>query len=423
MTEKPVHILYVEGDAEERARVEKYVREHVLHFEIDAVESAREALDLARSRKYDLALIDYRFSDGTVFDLLQQLGSTPAVFLTRSGQEEVAALVMERGAYDFLMKDDDLNYLVLLPATVRKVLARKCAEDASRESEARCRDLLETLLDLYLCVDEGGSILLANRAGASQLGYTVSEMLGQSVFSVAHPAEAEKLKQLFLLAAAHPDRVYRFNIRMVRKDGGLLELEADMRGQPAMGRQVAVVRILAHDRAREEPKPAPPAAVAPAAALAATPPVEVTVVPGPAPVPDELKGTERVLIVDDVPEQRAVTARMLTRLGYQVVTAESGRAAVELMREGGADGPDGAGRSPFDVVLLDMAMEEGFDGLDTYREMLSLYADQRCIIVSGGGEDERVREMRTLGAGQFVGKPFTFRQLGQAVRKELGRSR
>ena len=64
-------------------------------------------------------------------------------------------------------------------------------------------------------------------------------------------------------------------------------------------------------------------------------------------------------------------------------------------------------------------MEKDFDGLDTYRRMIALFPGQRCIIVSGGGETDRVRQARELGVGRFVDKPYTLKVIGKALRDEL----
>ena len=74
------------------------------------------------------------------------------------------------------------------------------------------------------------------------------------------------------------------------------------------------------------------------------------------------------------------------------------------------------------LVLLDMIMEPGMDGLETYRRMRELRPDQKTLIVSGFAENERVREALRLGAGAYIRKPFGLEKLGAAIRRELGKS-
>jgi len=55
--------------------------------------------------------------------------------------------------------------------------------------------------------------------------------------------------------------------------------------------------------------------------------------------------------------------------------------------------------NPVDLVILDMIMDPGWDGLETYREIVKLYPRQKAIIVSGYALTERVRMAQHLGAG------------------------
>ena len=132
--------------------------------------------------------------------------------------------------------------------------------------------------------------------------------------------------------------------------------------------------------------------------------------PGPATVDYEGRG-ESILVVDDVDEQRELASAILERLGYSVATAAGGDEAVEYLQGKAAD-----------LLVLDMIMGEGMDGLDTYRRILELHPGQRAIIASGYSETDRVREAQRLGAGAFVKKPYLLEKLGMAVRAELDRS-
>ena len=127
-------------------------------------------------------------------------------------------------------------------------------------------------------------------------------------------------------------------------------------------------------------------------------------------IEDYLGQGETILVVDDSQKQRNLAARMMQRLGYDVQTADSGEAALDLID----------GRS-FDLVILDMIMDPGMDGLETFKQMRQITPRQRAIIASGYSESERVREMQRLGAGSYVKKPYTLEKIGMAVRKELDR--
>ena len=126
---------------------------------------------------------------------------------------------------------------------------------------------------------------------------------------------------------------------------------------------------------------------------------------------EEYKGHEEaILIVDDVEEQRNVALGMLKKLGYAVTAVSSGEAAVEYMKKNSAD-----------LLVLDMIMDPGIDGLDTYKRILELHPEQKAIIASGFSETERVKEAQKLGAGPYVRKPYSIEKIGLAVRDALNR--
>ncbi len=101
---------------------------------------------------------------------------------------------------------------------------------------------------------------------------------------------------------------------------------------------------------------------------------------------------------------------MLTKLGYSARAVSSGEEAVDYLKN----------NSP-DLVLLDMIMDPGIDGLETYRRILKLHPEQKAIITSGFSETNRAREAQKLGAGQYIKKPYTLGKIGVAVKNELGK--
>jgi len=117
---------------------------------------------------------------------------------------------------------------------------------------------------------------------------------------------------------------------------------------------------------------------------------------------------EHILVVDDVEGQRMLASAMLGSLGYKVDAVANGEEAVEFIKE-----------RPADLVILDMIMDPGIDGLETYRRLLDVRPGQKAIIVSGFAQTERVIQAQALGAGEYVKKPYLLEKLGMAVRKEL----
>jgi PAS domain S-box-containing protein len=117
---------------------------------------------------------------------------------------------------------------------------------------------------------------------------------------------------------------------------------------------------------------------------------------------------ESVLVVDDVEDQREIASEMLEKLGYSVRSVSSGEKAVDYMKTHSAD-----------LLVLDMIMDPGMDGLETYKHILKHHPKQKAIIASGFSETELVKEAQRLGAGVYVKKPYTIEQIGMAAHREL----
>ncbi|MFH1931572.1 MAG: PAS domain S-box protein [Pseudomonadota bacterium] len=125
-------------------------------------------------------------------------------------------------------------------------------------------------------------------------------------------------------------------------------------------------------------------------------------------IEDYIGKGESILVVDDVEEQREIASGMLKKLGYSVTAVSSGEEAVEYMK----------GKS-IDILVLDMIMDPGIDGLETYKRILEFHPKQKAIIASGFSETGRVKETLRLGAGVYVKKPYVLEKIGIAVRTEL----
>jgi signal transduction histidine kinase len=117
---------------------------------------------------------------------------------------------------------------------------------------------------------------------------------------------------------------------------------------------------------------------------------------------------ETILVVDDVMEQRELAVAMLSKLNYKVTSVSSGEAAIEYMKKGQTD-----------LLILDMIMDPGMDGLETYQRVLKINPRQKAIIVSGFSETDRVKMAQELGAGAYVRKPYILEKIGLAIRREL----
>ncbi len=117
---------------------------------------------------------------------------------------------------------------------------------------------------------------------------------------------------------------------------------------------------------------------------------------------------QTVLVVDDVPEQREIATRLLKELGYSVHSVSSGESAVAFLK-----------KEAMAMVLLDMIMMPGIDGLETLRRILKRRPDQRVVIASGFSESGLIDEAIRLGARGYLKKPYSIWAVAHAVRDAL----
>jgi two-component system cell cycle sensor histidine kinase/response regulator CckA len=124
---------------------------------------------------------------------------------------------------------------------------------------------------------------------------------------------------------------------------------------------------------------------------------------------EDFKGDgETILVVDDVESQRDISCKMLDALGYKTEAVSGGEEAVGYLKENSVD-----------LILLDMIMDPGINGRETYERIIKIHPKQKAIIVSGFAETNEVKGIQKLGAGQYIKKPLTLEKLGLTIKEVL----
>jgi CheY-like chemotaxis protein len=136
---------------------------------------------------------------------------------------------------------------------------------------------------------------------------------------------------------------------------------------------------------------------------AEAPPVEVRAT--------DNRGSGMVLVADDEEMVRLMTKASLERFGYSAITADNGKAAVELFRR---NAPDVV------LVLLDLTMPL-MGGEEAFRQIRGIRPDVPVVISSGYSELETVRRFGSSEVAVFIQKPYTPTQLAEVVKRALQR--
>ncbi len=116
-------------------------------------------------------------------------------------------------------------------------------------------------------------------------------------------------------------------------------------------------------------------------------------------------GSGVILLVDDEATVRELARLMLEECGYDVISAENGKQGFDIFRQQ---------HDRIDAVLLDMIMPK-MSGYDVYKKMKEIDPEIKVLLASGFKRDKRVEEAMSLGANAFIQKPFTLKDLSDAI--------
>jgi PAS domain S-box-containing protein len=136
-------ILYIEDNLADRVYFQHESNDLVFPFKSDIANSLKDAISYLEKNSYHAVVSDFYLGDGQALDLFPYLGDSPLIIITGEGSEEIAVKALKAGAYDYLIKDMNYNYLKILPITVIKTIEQK----KQRDELYRYRTELEKLVE------------------------------------------------------------------------------------------------------------------------------------------------------------------------------------------------------------------------------------------------------------------------------------
>jgi PAS domain S-box-containing protein len=174
--DNPYRILLIEDDRLDQMAFMRFVEGENLPYDCTIAGSVSEARTLLGSERFDVVIADYSLGDGTAFDLLDAARRVPVILVTGAGDEEVAVRAWRAGAYDYLIKDLEGNYLKTLPITLENAVThKKIKERAQLLSGA-----VMNTDDSVFITDTQGRIIFVNRAFCETYGYSEEEVIGRN---------------------------------------------------------------------------------------------------------------------------------------------------------------------------------------------------------------------------------------------------
>jgi len=231
-------ILLVDDDPEITELIRAYISKIYPKTILFTATDSQSGLEILRHKTIDCILLDYELPDMngiTFLEVLIQKESTeliPIIMLTGQNNESVVVEAFKRGISDYISKNNlnstnlqrVINYSYELVQEKRKHLK---ATIALEKSEKLFRDILDNANDLIQSVSPKGELLFANKAWYASLGYTESEILGQSIFKIIHPDYHAHCTESFkrLLSG---EALEIIEVEFITKNGGSLVVEGNV---------------------------------------------------------------------------------------------------------------------------------------------------------------------------------------------------
>ncbi|MEE3715230.1 PAS domain S-box protein, partial [Tumidithrix elongata RA019] len=181
----PIKVLLVEDDQIDRLAFTRSAKQASWPYDYTIATSLTEAISILSTQTFEIAILDYNLGDGlssALFPILQNR-NCPFIISTGSGDEETAAKLMNEGAYDYLIKDPDRNYLKILPATVNKTLDRHRAEGQL----LLLNHAMQSVKDCIYILNEQGQLQFVNNTLAKLSNLTPQEAIGQPIQILKQP--------------------------------------------------------------------------------------------------------------------------------------------------------------------------------------------------------------------------------------------
>ena len=169
-------VLLIEDNQIEQRMFQRFVENNAIPYDCVIVGSVSEAKQTLSSHKFDIVISDHDLGDGTAFDILEFVGDTPIIVVTGAGDEETAVKAWKAGAYDYLVKDVDQNYLKAIPITVENAINHKMVEKKLRLLSGA----IKSTEDSVYITDMKGTIIFVNKAFCKTYGYAEEEIVGNN---------------------------------------------------------------------------------------------------------------------------------------------------------------------------------------------------------------------------------------------------
>ena len=177
-------ILFIEDDKLDRMAFERFVKIEKLPYDCTVASSVTQAKSILACEDFDAIVSDYSLGDCTALNILDLTKEIPVIIVTGEGDEEVATQAWRKGAYDYLIKDIERNYLKVIPKTIKNAIEHKIMEEALERKQKNLEAIFDAAPGCMLLIDENMIVTRANDAVKQLVQKEYRQIINQQICSV-----------------------------------------------------------------------------------------------------------------------------------------------------------------------------------------------------------------------------------------------
>ncbi len=169
-------VLFIEDNRLDQMAFKRFVETNGIPFDYTIADSIAEGKHALETESFDFNISDHSLGDGTAIDVLESARDKPHNVVTGAGDEETAVKAWKAGAYDYLVKDINQEYLKAIPRTAENAIRHNMVE---KKLQLLSGAVMSTEDSVFI-TDMQGKIVFVNKAFCRTYGYKEEEIVGQN---------------------------------------------------------------------------------------------------------------------------------------------------------------------------------------------------------------------------------------------------
>ena len=246
MVEKTLSILLVEDNIAHVELISRSLEDSDLNVKLHVCENVSDACDFIESNTPNMIIADLNLPDGKGTELISTDGDDikyPVILMTSFGDESIAVEAIKLGALDYFVKTPDV--FSRIDRVIERVLrewnnieARQKSQIELLKKEHEQREILSSIMDAVITIDEESTILTFNRVAEKLFNYSADEIIGTSLLRLIPESYQDTHKKgikryLQTGAAKVIDLVGGIELEAVRKDKIIFPIRLSIAELPA----------------------------------------------------------------------------------------------------------------------------------------------------------------------------------------------